>query len=339
MKRFILLMSIVVFLLSCSQGGTTTVVTKFPVQGELTAKSHPVSIPFLLPRYMGVWDHHLFVYKEREDTLFSVFRLPDLSPVGNIGIRGSGPDDFNMLDTRSFHASSCGTFAVVEAGSNLLKTVKLDGNQLQVIKREQVLEGGMANNGFYPLADSVCLTLGRLEGKTEFCLLDRRNGQVTEIGTYPDWEPNLVGPDRPPLFVPYLKTCVARPDGRRFAAFYSRFKRFRIYDNKAKLLHDVDVRVDPCYTDFEGPVTQQPVYYIGQPYATDHYIYALCGNQHTGKEERCELHVWDWEGNAVACYRLDRPVILLTVSMETGKMYAIERQQADELYVYDLPIK
>ena len=276
MKKIFVLFVAMISLLSCSQEGIEkSVVTEFPIQESLVAEPRSIPVPLLLPRYMGIWDNYLFVYKEREDSLFSVFRLPDLSYVGDAGSRGGGPDEFNMLDTRSFHASTNGTFVVLEAGSNLLKTVKFDGRRLKVLERRQVLEGGVANNGLYPLADSLYLTLGRLEGDSEYCLFNLKDKSVTEVGRYPDWAPEAEGANKPPLFVTYLKTCAVHPDGKRVAVFYSRFKHVRIYDGRMNLMHDVEVRVKPCHTRFDEPAPKQPGYYLGQPFATERYIYAL----------------------------------------------------------------
>ena len=323
---------------SCSRstGTVQTEVTAFPIERELTATVHPSAAPLLLPRYMGIWDGYLFVYKEREEYKFSIFRLPDVAYIQDAGMAGPGPDDFNLLDTRSFHATPDGTFAVVEAGSNLLKTVSYDGARLKVVKQESLLGNESANNGFYPLADSLCVTFGRMEGSHEYNLLNRKTKEAKEIGEYPDWAGETEQAKGVPTFVTYLKTCVTRPDGKRMAAFYARFKRFRIYDNQGNLLHDVNVKVPPCATRFDEPVHKQPGYYAGQPFATEQHIYALCLNQNTG-EERCELHVWDWEGHAVACYHFDRRVSLMAIDPIQQKIYAIDRLNADELFSYDLP--
>ena len=61
------------------------------------------------------------------------------------------------------------------------------------------------------------------------------------------------------------------PDRKRIAAFYSYFKRMRIYDEHLNLLQDVDIQIKPFHTHFSpaGHVAQQPQYYIGQPQAVN----------------------------------------------------------------------
>ena len=155
-----------------------------------------------------------------------------------------------------------------------------------------------------------------------------------ENNEYPHWQDI---PKEIPAFMTYARTCVPHPDGKRFAAFYSRFKRWRLFDASLNLISEVDVRIDPYEADAALEVAEQPIYYIGQPYATDEYIYVLCSNKNTSKDGRSELQVWDWEGNAVACYTFDRRLSLMAICEKYGRIYAIDNQVEDQMFVYDLP--
>lgn len=313
-------------------------VVAFPVTGDLKATVYSIPKPILLPRYMGAIDDYFFVYKEREDSLFAFFQLDNGIYIQDIGTRGQGPDEFNLLDTRSFNIScDSNQFMVMEAGSNQLKRVRYDGQKLSVLNSKAIFGQGVSNNGFYALADSMYLTLGRLEKDKEYGLFNGKTGEFTEMGDYPEWFAREKKANTPPLFVPYLKTCVTHPDGKKIASFYIRFKRFKIYDNALNLLHDINVKIDPCFTNFEDPVQNQPVYYIGQPYATERYIYVLCANLGTGVDCH-ELQIWNWEGDPVASYKFDRKLSLMVVSPRYSKIYALDNQIADELYIYDLPL-
>jgi hypothetical protein len=311
---------------------TLSVVTAFGKTGELMASVKKISEPVLLPRFMCVANDYLFVYKEKESLLFEIFHLPEGTYLCSAGYRGQGPDDFLLLDTRSFQVSGNG-FKVMEAGTNQLKTVLFENNQLHVSHAEKMLENP-SNNGFYPLADSIYLTLGNIGDLNEYNLLDKKTGSITETGDYPQWAgANVTEPGQ--VFFTYLKSCVVHPDGRKFAAFYARFKRLRIYDHSATLLHDIDVRTEPYSTNTEN----QYVYYIGQPQAVGNYIHALCLNskEHPDAPNACELQIWDWDGNPVACYRFDRKISLIALSEKYNKLFALDMAVDDELYIYDIP--
>lgn len=317
------------------------VITTFGETGTLTAVVRKVPEPILLPRFMGIANNQLFVYKEKEDKLFEFFTLPDCFFLGSAGGRGQGPNEFGLLDTRSFRTSE-NDFSVVEAGSNLLKRVVFEDSCLTVTYTERVFEQGAPNNGFYLLKDSTYLTLGNIIESNEYCLLNKKTGDITKVGSYPQWTANQANKDNSLTFFNYLKSCVVHPDGDKFAAFYSYFKRLRIYNHAAALLHDIDIKIKPCSTNFQtgAETNEQPVYYIGQPQATKNYIYALCSNAKGSGltvPSDCELHVFDWEGKAIACYKFDRRVSLIALSEKYNKIIALNNRIADELYIYDLP--
>lgn len=337
-KAFLLLVVLFCFCMSCTEKSKhCETVSSFPITEDLEAEVLTIPIPIFLPRYIGVLDDYLYIYKEKEEHLFSFFDLKDDRYVGDMGKRGQGPDEFLMLDVRGFNRMKGNRFTVFEAGSNLLKTVEFDGIKLSVKEVKPFFKQGITSNGFYCLADSMFLTLGRLEGDSEYCLLNGKTGELSEIGEYPSWVEREDVTNNPPLFVPYLKTCAVRPDKKRIVSFYSRFKHLRIYDDKMEMLHDIDVRIPPCIVNFQKPAQEQPVYYIGAPCATEERIYVLCANSHTGSEQY-ELQVWDWKGKPIACFRLDRKISMLTIDTRSNKAYAVDNQIADELYVYRLPL-
>ncbi|MDE5678254.1 BF3164 family lipoprotein [Phocaeicola sp.] len=334
----IILLSVFQLFSACTETNEK-IVTSFPKEGNLQAEAKHTPSPFLLPRYVGITGDYLFVYKEREEHLFSFFRLPDADFIADMGNRGQGPNDFNLLDTRSFYSTPSG-FKVVEAGMNMLKTVDYDGKELKVTHTESILEQGISNNGLYPLADSMFLTLGWLDEDNEYRILNGKNGQAMQTHPYPKWTNQRPNPKNAPLFVTFLKSCVVHPNKEKVAAFYSRFKRIRIYDSKKmNLLHDISVQIPPYAAHPDELIEKQPVYYIGQPYTTENYIYALCANKQPDTTSgTCELQVWDWNGEPIACYKFDRKVTLMTISEKHHKIYALDNAVPDEIYMYDLPL-
>lgn len=339
MKRLYGLIGLLFLVLSsCSkEGQEERVVTSFEEEGVLVATQHPVAEPILLPRHMGISGDYLYVYKEREEKTFVLFKLSDLSYIMETGQKGPGPNDFNLLDTRSFVPTADG-FKVIEAGSGYLKDVVITPKGLVVRKSQQVFPKGMPSNGYYPLGDDACLSLGRMDGQHEFSLVNTTSGDIIPVSLYPDWD-GIMDSDEFFPFMVFLKRCAVHPDQKKFAAFYSRFKRFRIFDSGVNLLHDVEVRTSPCHTSFYDDVEEWPVYYISEPYATQNLIFSLCSYNVTEKRGNSELHIWDWEGNPVGCYSLGRSISLMTIDEQRGRVIAMDVEQDSFFYVYDLPEK
>lgn len=341
MKQTTSLLLCLLFLCACHPSPNKEVtITEFPKTDSLVALEINIPEPILLPRFMGIANHQIFVYKEREEKLFSFFALPDGRFLGSAGTRGQGPDEFGLLDTRSFSTSD-EDFKVMVAQSNQLKTVVYKDSCLKVLHSEKCFEQGAPNNGFYLLADSIYLTLGNLTDSQEYRLFNKKDYSNTPAGEYPQWTKEYI--DNPTArFFAYIKSCVVHPQKNKFAAFYGYFKRLRIYDSSVNLLHDIDVQIAPYHTNFGDAMDTQnrPVYYIGQPQCIDNYIYALCANAPgSGLDTKSdsELHVFDWQGKPVACYKFDRRISLFAISKEHGKIAAIDNRIADKLYIYNLP--
>jgi hypothetical protein len=313
-----------------------SIITIFPKAGKIEAKIQKIPVSILLPRAMIISGNKLFIYKEKENKLFEIFSLPDYEHLCSAGQRGQGPDDFLHPDTRSFQATENG-FMVIESGTGRLKTVVFENNQLSVLQSEKIFNNP-SNNGFYPLEDSLYLVLGNAGEQTEYNLYNKKTDKLIPAGNYPQWTTGTIEPMQ--LIFTYIKNCVVSPDGKKFAAFYGRFKRLRIYDHSANLLHDVEVDIEPYKSNKNQDASNQGEYYIGQPQAIGDFIYVLCSNALENRPEAinvCELQVWDWNGNPVACYQLDRKISVVAISEKYKKIYALNKLVDDELYIYDLP--
>ena len=347
MKYLILLLFTGILFYSCSsnKGGDISVVSAFPKTFELTADTRKIPVAFLLPRAMLISNDNLFVYKDNEEFLFDIFRLPDCDYLCSAGTRGQGPDDFLFLDFRSFQPTNNG-FKVLDLESNRFKTVVFENNYLSTMSSEQIFQDKGAHNGLYSLTDNVFLTFGQMMEPNEYTLINTKTETFTKTGNYPQWLPessSMSGVEQS-LFT-YVKDCVVHPDGKKFASFYSRFKRIRIYEYEPNesitLLHDVDVQVSP-YSD--NPEKERYQYYVGQPQAIGDYIYAICSNVNMDNDPQdaqvandCEIQVWDWDGNPVANFRIGRYISSMVLSEKYNKIYALNKFVEDELYIYEIP--
>lgn len=311
-------------------------VTAFKTNGELKSSTQKIPASVAIIRGMFISDDFLFLYKQKDTTLFDIFKLPNCQYINSSGYKGNGPSDFIFLDPRSFTAKKDG-FSVLEAGSHILKTVKMQDQELIVSNTEKMFEESEATNGFYTLSENKYLSFGNINNDKEFIIFDNNNKTSMEVGDYPSWAKTNV--DQPyQKFITYIKNCVVHPNGSMFAAFYGRFKRFRIYNGSGMLLHDVNVMIEPFSTDIEKEYEKQWTYYIGSPQVINNYIYTICINQKGNDRKNCELQIWDWEGKPIACYNLDKQVSYFSISYKYNKLFTYDVNTDDEIYIYELPI-
>ena len=69
MRKIAFILMLLVFY-ACSESGKEKKITAFEETCELTAEVVTASIPFLVPRYMGISGDNLFIHKVREEKLF-----------------------------------------------------------------------------------------------------------------------------------------------------------------------------------------------------------------------------------------------------------------------------
>lgn len=290
-----------------------------PLQ-PVSCDSMPVTHELLsVTRLFAVGDM-LVAYEERRDTLFSFWKLPDCDYLFSAGIRGDGPEDFQMLD-RTFRPSGVGFDAfeiatgrvkelavdTVSGSLRLLSTRPLDGGQ-RALNRFLFLEGGR----YCCVSD---------DDKHEYLLLDSV-GTVTPFGDYP--EDLLPEEEGVPKRFTYNKLTVVAPSGKKFAAFYAYVKLCRIYDSEGRLLNET-LGEKP---EVPAAGESKKIYYASYPCATEEAIYVL-----TESEGQPVLEVWNWEARLTARYLLPHPFSGITCSPADGKLYAVYAGSEQDMLV------
>ncbi len=331
-----------VVLWSCSKPiSQTQLVTSFPaneiVQGE-EIKIPPV---LLAPDGMVASEDMLIVSDYKQDSIFYSFELPSHRYLGANGIRGQGPNDFVFPDGRTLLAYP-GGFSILDVGSYSLKEVKWTPGQFEVHHREVLRKGEPAVNGFLDLGEGKVCVLSQpgVDIDTEYRIIDTNTFESVEVSPYPTLTDNYTKEEPGIKARIYRKEGVVKPDKSRFAYFYTYFKFFRIHDRDGNLLKEVNVQVEPYNKEYEQEYEKSMQYYMS-PKATDKYIYVMCLNLKGGEQltSTAELQVWDWDGNPVGKYTLDKVIYLFTISEKHGKLYGIHPLVEDTIYAFDLPVK
>lgn len=310
---FVLLASAV--LAGCGKQGRGQV--KIPAITPLHADSIEVP-PVLLSvtSLFMVGDDTLGVYQRSDDTLFTFWKLPECKFLFKAGIRGQGPNDFLELD-KTVQGRE-GGFKTFEIAPGRVKEVAIEGNAL-VTKNVRKPDVNQQMNRFIFLADDAyCFFL--MEGDSEFALYNERNG-LTPFGQYPDLITKK--PNELDVFA-YNKVTVAHPEGNRFAAFYAYLKMCRIYGKDGALLKEVLL---------DGPVElengRRKMYYSSAPYAMGEYIYIMAHDT-----DETILEVWNWDGEMVERYSLDKKVNQIMVY--GNRIYGFSRTNESVVYTFEM---
>ncbi len=298
----------------------------------VSVRSIAVEKELMAPSRMMVMKNNLLIYNRTGDTLFQIFPLP-LTGKSHVSLfRGRGPNDLISPDVRGFQILPEG-MAVVD-GESIRKIFDFDGEKLSLVDSYQIQTKGSVPNGIMEL-DNGYINISIMNKEKEFEIY-AKEGDVTEyIGEYPDWNSSQIS-GWPAFFYP--KTVVVRPDGKKFASFYSTYRAFRIFSSKGVMEKEMVLSYPeptPIY-DPRDPSTRYKTYYT-YPVADESVIVAKCDNV-LGKNvaENTELQIWSWKGELLHRLIVKQPLDLFTVDFQSGILYAIRKIEMDKIYTVDI---
>lgn len=318
-STLIFICTLLVLLEGCTSKGSSEI--HLPAWKELQADSLTVPPVLLSVNQLFTINDMLVAYQQRNDTLFSFWKLPECSYLFQAGTKGQGPNDFLMLD-RTFQPTQQG-FKAFEIATNRVKevTVKPTGEFNVTLTKQLNVEQQGLNRFLFLENDSYCFVSDREE--YEYALLSREES----IHYFSDYPQNLLTAEEgTPNRFTYNKLVVSHPEGNKFAAFYAYVKLCRIYNSQGELLKET-LLTSPSANNTE----ERHTYYSSYPCADANHIYIL-----TKEEEGTMLEVWNWEGILETRYLLDKPVTCITRPVD-GILYALCRDKENVIYTYPIP--
>ena len=303
---------------SCQHGNTSS--TKLSELEELYADSIETP-PILLAvtSLFTIGEDTLVVYQQRDDTLFTFWKLPECSFLFKNGVMGEGPNEFLMLD-KTFQGKANG-FRAFEIQTSKIKEVDIDDECGLSVTSRKLEFGQMVNRFIFLKDDTYCFMF--MDGDSEYALYNDKVG-LKPFGDYPKVIEG--GNKGEPKIFTYNKLTVANPSGDKFAAFYAKAKLCRVYNSEGRLLHER--LLDLSKLNDDGTPKQ---YYSFQPSATDEHIYVL-----VKEKDQCILEVWNWEAVMERRYLLDKSVDKYIFDAGTNRLYATSKNQESFFYVYKL---
>lgn len=326
--------TVALLLISLASCGHVVEQSDYLYKTDTLAMQSVVIMPSLLmPTNMFVTDSSLVVYQRRGEKLFTIYPLPLGREGFAAGFAGRGPDDFVGVDARSFKPCP-GGFSVADAGG-IIKTVTIGAGHIRVTEQTRISTRGDLQNGMLELEDSY-VNLNMSDEEKEFVLYDKHGDAPRFVTSYPKWPIKGSGSK---LFI-YLKQMVPHPSGKRFAAFYAYFRKFRIVDQNGNVEHEVSVQFPDDFPMLDANAAVKYLAYASYPFATSEYIAAICCNRGTDMSPALytELQLWDWNGKLLHRIMLDKPMSIFTIDTVTSTLFGCNENEPDCIYTADLSL-
>ncbi len=345
-----LIVSVLVVACSQSQKNIGNEVVLADVIGTLSPTSTTEYVsPDAIFNPMGIFrvnDRYLIVSQYADRDFLRILSLPDLEPLYTWGTSGRGPGEFRMppvyfntiagtneliisdvLDFRQEHYIVSDTAITFEKS----RMLRYEG-QYNMVERLRRVDDSTYISDFIPMdaPDSV-----------EYIILRPDNDQVvSRFGTYP-----IIDVDHIKKAFLLMKSNAYNPDKEIFAAFYMSMNAFKLFRKDGEMIGEY--RVDGFSFDAVNPEeAMNYTYRYIQDSSKDHiYTLGVYGNAADLYEPKADydtesiFEVWDWEGNSLRRYTLDRFIHAFVVSEKHGRIYGYSYSDPTKVFEYELPSK
>lgn len=334
---------LLIFTLFYNQGDQSSIqqINKinFPIDQNLTAQAIkvPPEIYAKIPGFV-ISDSFLVMMRMYTEPLFLVFELPDCKYLGGFGSLGRGPDEFELPDSRNGIATEKG-FLIYDVRKGLyhIDLSKSILNNRPITNKRIKLPGELfLINDLIQLNDSIIVGYPYPDKSDKpYVKYNFKSNKIEYFGEFPTIFPKSKKEHFWPIF---WRHSVAKPDGKKFASFFDNFKMFHIYNQNGNLVNETIMEIQDIFIGKERKSNLITYYHTVK--ATNEFIYALCLNEQSDNllNYKPTLEIWNWEGNPVAAYTLDRDVFSFDVTDDNKYIYCMDRQTNDNIFVYSLNV-
>lgn len=334
---FITFLSCLLF--GCNISNETPDKIVLPDAIQLKGQTIQIDNNMLNPMGMCISDEKLIIFDDVQSGLFKVFNIPELAYEFSWGSRGKGPEEFLVINNnyiRSFRTE----LELLDNG--ILKRLAIMNDRLKIksIKRLPIMENPI--NGLQRINDSIYFADNFFsDGSNEHLIINVNTGKIlNKFGNYPNG--NLKIKDNHERYQIYHKSSISDPASDKFVVFYTYFGKIKIYNNTGELIKSI-ILDDKEIEMVSLEKREQNKTYFALPYATKNYFSILRINK-TDEEivkdinnYKPELLIWDWNGNLINRYKLDKPLTRYAISEKYQKLYGTFIMKDDEIYIFDLP--
>jgi hypothetical protein len=334
----------------------TIVFDKFDRIINLSGQSIQIDIDILKPKRIITVDSFLIVSQSLSDSIFSIFKTPNLEHLFTFGKLGRGPDEFiGTWLTTSFTPvySSDSRFAVANRGTNVnyYKLSDLMNHNITPYYVSKPPPGIQTFQAMACISDSLIIGMpaGGIGGKTFLFKYDNTINRFEHFKDFPIDFPNLSNDDRSNLFSCFL---TVKNDNSKFAVVYGKFGKIEIYNLTSSYPTTINYKNFPdIFENMPGLETNSirapnnSHVFSWQVKSTDSYIYVqvfgceyerISDGRDLKRSEIFEIHVFDWNGNPIALLKPDRFYETYAVDPKDKYLYTIHPDSASIIMRYNL---
>ena len=325
---------------SCSNQYANIPIVEMADEVELPHTARSLDIDLLMPTKCFMQQNRLVVFEPIEEQMFKVFNPSTMQLLYTFGNVGRAENEFAMqiyneeiVSIEKFEAYSAGKIKAVEFGEG--------SASVSQIKDFPLKAGAMPINHLHKIDESLYFydNMATVENPCEFVMFDTKTHAESYFSTMSQWSGEKL--DGVEYNMRYMRDSRYNTFQDKIVVTYHNFPVIKIIDRKT--LRESLFRVD--VENFNPAKASGQTIYFVEPYVTDNYIYVMWAN--TSKENAVSedanfaphIFKFDWNGNMIANYKLNYPIISFAVSESEGKIYgtAIGDKDIRTIYEFEIP--
>ena len=292
-----------------------------------------------------VHDNKLVILNTKnKNALFSLYSLPEMKLIGECGMVGRGPNEFEFINTRCTRSGATG-FVVGGAVQYDVVDFEIGVDKLS-LKKSFTMKYPSTYSSVNALVDlpNKFVVYAANEENTEFYLHNKTDGRAVPISSYPT---EMLGVNASSMACSsiFLNRLLLAPSNNRFAAVYGQLPMVRIFSSSGEYQSTSLLKAwQEQRFDVNGDTvtTSDSFQYYLAACANDNYICGLYLGKRLADMQgvdmadvRMEIHVWNWAGELVATYLPDRLVNYIALA-EDNTLYAVSLLDDRNVYKYKL---
>jgi hypothetical protein len=290
------------------------------------------------PTKMFIYRNKLIIYDDTNSSFFKVFDCNDLTYKYSFGSIGPGPDEFTFVDPETMNSS---TYFEVLNQNKLCYYSITDTGAFRSASPATVIRQSETINNLKKLSDSIYISnnsLGADKFDKEFILYNINDRTNREFENVMFFDNSVNAQNKEEQYFSLSKfITVSSGNNSKFAVFYNKYPYFKIFSSEMLLgLYHIDNQIQDA--DFYP--------YFSRPFSTNEYIYVMWIDKSDEEimanisDFNTVILVFDWNGNFIKNYRLDKPIIAFAVNDHNDKLYAVSLLEDDinAIYTCDLNI-
>lgn len=325
---------------SCSNSNSSIEEVKLPAAKNIHASSKSLDTELLAPGKIFIHGDKLIVFEQLPTDMFKVFSIPSLKHLYSFGNNGGGPEEFTSIGNDNIISIDGEYIEIYDMGK--IKYLQISDSAAHKVKETSIAISDSKSpiNRLRKLNDENYYFDHVFEEnqQEEFTCFNIVSKTQSYFSNYPKWK-NIDSPHD--KYRAYLKSSCYNAANNKMAIFYFNFPAMKILDGKGNFIKEIYFRDEESFPTYEHG--DDNVIYFSEPLATNNFIYALwigktkssVGNDI--ENFKPEILVFNWDGDILGRYQLDKPAITFTVSERLNKIYCTSFLEPEIIYEYNLP--